>query len=365
MPQKSSSRDLVLITGSNGLIGTRLQEALVPDYEVFGLDVEEASGTPDGAHWLECDLTSDASVREALAKVRSEFGPRLASVVHLAAYADFSGEPSPLYRKLTVEGSRRLMQALQELDVEQFVFSSSLLVMQPVTEESEPLTETSPTRGEWAYPQSKIEAEKALQATHGDIPLVILRIAGVYDHECHSLPIGQQIRRIYEKQFESFLFPGNTSHGQPFIHLDDLTACLRAVISRRKKLGAEETFLIAEPTTMSYGALQDRIGELVHSREWPTLRIPKAAARAGAWLQQKLPGVDPFIKPWMIELADDHYPVEITRARERLEWTPKHFLSDVLPSMVAELKRNPVEWYEKNKLPLPKALQREAEAARR
>jgi nucleoside-diphosphate-sugar epimerase len=40
-----------------------------------------------------------------------------------------------------------------------------------------------------------------------------------------------------------------------------------------------------------------------------------------------LPGIDePFIKPWMIPHADDHFELDITRARELLGWQPQHRL---------------------------------------
>jgi hypothetical protein len=36
-------------------------------------------------------------------------------------------------------------------------------------------------------------------------------------------------------------------------------------------------------------ALQDELGYLIHGeKEWPTLRLPKTVAAAGAWLQDKL-----------------------------------------------------------------------------
>jgi nucleoside-diphosphate-sugar epimerase len=83
----------------------------------------------------------------ALATVRQRYSNRLASVIHLAACYDFSGEPSPLYRTLTVEGTQRLLRALQQFKVEQLVFSSTLLVMKPV-EEDEVITERSVTESE-------------------------------------------------------------------------------------------------------------------------------------------------------------------------------------------------------------------------
>jgi hypothetical protein len=76
-------------------------------------------------------------------------------------------------------------------------------------------------------------------------------------------------------------------------------------------------------------------------------------------VQDKLPlGEEPFIKPWMIDLADDHYELDITRARQLIEWEPKRNLRDTLPVMVENLKRDPAKFYEENNLELPDHLKR-------
>jgi nucleoside-diphosphate-sugar epimerase len=349
-----SVKATILVTGSTGLIGTRTLEALSANYNIIGMDVKRPEKTIPQTDFVECDLTKDESVVKALDGVRNKYGDRLASVIHLAAYYDFSGEPSDMYRKLTVEGTFRLLKKLQEFQTDQFVFSSSLLVMEPAKDEDEKITEFSPLEDEpWDYPRSKIEAEELIRQERGQIPSVILRIAGVYDEDCHSIPIAQQISRIYEKKFESYFFPGDSDHGQAFIHLDDLIACLQRVVEVRSEL-KNEIFLIAEPDVMSYAELQDRIGELIHGKEWPTIRIPKVMAKAGAWAQEKIAGDEEiFIKPWMVDLADAHYPVAIGHARERLGWEPKHRLRDTLPEMIRRLKQDPRKWYEKNGLSWP------------
>jgi hypothetical protein len=73
--------------------------------------------------------------------------------------------------------------------------------------------------------------------------------------------------------------------------------CFRKVIELRRELDQHELFLIAEPDVMSYAELQEQIGELVHGEEWPTIRIPKAVAKAGAWAQENILGHETFIKP--------------------------------------------------------------------
>lgn len=363
MTPSTNDKPLVVVTGSCGLIGMRLIDTLKSDYRIVGLDVVEPEEMPEEWTLLNCDLTDDRSVDEALEKLRAEFGNEIASVIHLAAYYDFSGEPSEMYKKLTVDGSRRLIEKLQSFDrVEQFVFASSLLAMKPVEDAEGKLTEASPTHGEWDYPQSKLEAERALKESRGHIPVVIHRIAGVYDDFGHSLPITQHIRRIYEKQLESFLFPGDATKGQAFVHLDDLIKCFRLTIEKRQELEAWEVFLIAEPEVMSHEELQDAIGDLIHGTEWPTIRIPKSAAKTGAWVKEKISGEDVFIKPWMIDLADDHYPVEIERARKRLDWEPSERLQTTLPTIIEFLQRDPQQWYAVNNLPLPRALRRKERA---
>ncbi|MEZ5987802.1 MAG: NAD(P)-dependent oxidoreductase [Planctomycetota bacterium] len=342
-----------MITGASGLIGSRLCAALGEDYLVVGLDRDPPADPPEGSHFLVCDLCSDEAVQGAMQEIRRVHGPSLASVVHLAAYYDFSGEPSPLYHDLTVEGTRRMLDALEGFAVGQFVFSSSMLVMRPSVDGT-PIDEDGPLEAEWAYPRSKVEAEQVISAHPSAFPKVVLRIAGVYDDMGHSIPIAQQIRRIHEKELESHMFPGNPDHGQAFIHVEDLCACIHAVVEARGKLHPHEVFMVGEPQRLSYDELQDRIGSALHGRSWTTIRIPAPVAKAGAWLKDKLPfGEDAFIKPWMIDLADADYPVAITKAERVLSWRPGHSLRRDIDTILAKLVEDPEAWYEANGLPTP------------
>ena len=81
-------------------------------------------------------------------------------------------------------------------------------------------------------------------------------------------------------------------------------------------------------------------------------------AKTGAWLQGVTPLLeDPFIKPWMIDFADDHYALDVSRAKEWLDWEPRHSLRDTLPKMIDALKRNPVAWYRAHQLSPPAELE--------
>ncbi|MCB0338922.1 MAG: NAD(P)-dependent oxidoreductase [Bdellovibrionales bacterium] len=351
--KENKTLPVILITGCSGLIGSSLSHALTDKYQVVGLDIKKPLNFPQQASWFKCDLTSDDSVTDVLAKVREQFGHFLTSVVHLAAFYDFSGKPNELYNELTVQGTRRLTDALRLWNVEQFIFSSSLLVMEPVEQVGEQLTERSDVLAEWDYPRSKLEAEKVLADKTLPFSTVILRIAGVYNEKCNSLPISEHIRRILEKDFESYFFPGDPDHGQPFVHLDDLVACIANTVANRDKLSRKELFLIAEPETLSHRELQTEIGRLIHGEAWPTIRIPKSVAKVGAWVKDQLTSEEQFIKPWMIDLADDHYAVKIRAANDSLDWKPQHRLKDTLPQIIKDLRANPKAWYRRHDLSWP------------
>ena len=64
-------------------------------------------------------------------------------------------------------------------------------------------------------------------------------------------------------------------------------------------------------------------------------------------------GEKPFIRPFMIDMASDHYPLAITRARAYLGWEPRHRLRDSLEAMVGNLKADPHRWYQANGITPP------------
>ena len=346
----AENKDVVVITGSGGLIGSALIPALLNQYHVVGMDLNPPEGKVKH-DYIQCDLTDEESVLGSLKMLHDRVGRQIASVIHLAGYYDFSGEPSPLYKDLTVEGTRRLLRGLQALEVEQFVFSSTHILLKP-SETGEPVTEITKAEPSWEYPESKLETEIVIQQLHGSIPAVVLRVAGVYDENGHTVPIAQQVDRIARKEMQSYLFPGDPESGQAYVHVDDLVDCIQLVIEHRSSLPPYEVFLVAEPDKMTYEELQDQIGELIHGRAWPTIRIPKPVAKAGAWITEKIKGEDEtFIRPWMIDHADDDYPVSIEHAQKTLGWNPQHRLRYTLPVIVGKMKQNPQEWRRINGLP--------------
>ena len=358
----------VLVSGSSGRIGSAVMRRFTGQFDsVVGFDHNAPKNPAPGCTHIPVELTSEESVQEGLRLLREHHGNRIASVIHLAAYYDFFGEPSTQYDEITVGGTGRLLRMLRDLgfQVEQFIFSSTMLVHRPA-EPGEFINEDWPLGPTWAYPESKVRTEKLIRENRGDIPAALLRIAGVYDDGCHSIPLAHQAQRINERQLTSHLYSGSTSHGQSFVHMDDLVDAIEAVIERRAALPPEFAVLLGEPEPLSYDELQHTLARLIHGEHWETLEVPGPAAplaKAGAWVMEKLPGADPFIKPWMIDRANDHYALDITRARTQLGWEPKRSLRDTLPKMVSGLKADPLAWYRENELEPSSNVREQAVAA--
>lgn len=350
-------KPLMVVTGSSGIIGSAVIRTLLSQYAMVGFDRPGPPYPPPEAECVSVNIRDRDTLDYGMSRLHYAYGDRIATVVHLAAYYDFSGEPSDLYEDITVRGTERLLAALEGFEVEQFIFSSTMLMHQP-GEPGKPINEDGPLAGTWAYPQSKIDTERLIHARRGRIPVVFMRIAGVYTDTCDSIPLAHQIQRIYENRLTSHVYPGDLSRGQAFVHIDDLVDAIARIVERRHELPPETTFLIGEPETYSYQELQRRFGQLIHSEDdWSTRPIPKSIAKTGAWVQDQIPGLeDPFIKPWMIDRADDHYELDITRARSVLEWQPKRRLIDTLPHMVSALLQDPEAWYKRHGLKLPKDL---------
>ncbi len=353
----AQEKQVVVITGSSGRIGTRLIETISNNYQCVGLDFLAISPIVPSMEFVYVDLSSDESVEKAFSRIKYAYGNRITSIVHLAAFYSFTGKNLELYEKITVKGTERILRYSKGFEVEQFIFTSTLLVHNPTTR-GQVITEDSPIEGKWHYPASKVRTEKLIREQHGDVPIVIIRIAGCYDEGCNCIPISQHIVRIYEKQFASKVFPGDVNHGVPYTHFNDFCEMVQVLIQKRKELPKEEIFLCCEEDSISYYDLQQQIAQLLYGKEWPMVRIPKWFAKFGAWAQGLAPGPAPFIKPWMVDLADDNYEVSMNKSRQVIGWAPKRQLRNILPTIIQNMRADPVAWYKRHNIPLSSFVKR-------
>src|SRR5277367_2908964 len=111
-----SDSEVILITGCSGRIGFKVAERFSGRFQVVGFDVILAGHLPH-VEFVVVDMASDQSVKDGLEYVRKNYGSKIASVVHLAAYYSFSQKHSGNYEKITVKGTERLLSGLQNFEV--------------------------------------------------------------------------------------------------------------------------------------------------------------------------------------------------------------------------------------------------------
>ncbi len=350
----SDEHPLVLITGVAGEVGAAIVGALGQSFHVVGLD---QPGKTASVPIVPVDLTNGASVQDALNTVRNDHGERVASVIHLAGYYDFTGRDDPLYHTLNVEGTRRLLHALKPFRVEQLIYAGTMLVHAAVGPD-EHFDEDRRLDPQWIYPECKAKAEAVIRQERGDINVVLFHLAGLYSDTTVVPTLAHQIARVRERDLQSHLYPGKLRTRQSMVHHADMADAFRRAVERRADLPGETVILIGEPEPSRYLDLQDRIGELLHGQDWPTVRVPEVAAAVGAWVEDKLMphlppslgGGTPFVRPFMIPQASDSYAFSIERAAALLGWAPSHRLWDELPAILDGLKADPKVWYKANKV---------------
>jgi nucleoside-diphosphate-sugar epimerase len=353
-------KGVVIITGSSGRIGTKLAQRLADEYQVVGFDFVASPNTPASMDYVKVDLESDESVQKALNYVKEKYGNHVLSCIHLAAYYNFTGEPSNKYETITVQGTGRLLRGLQNFNCEQFLFSSTMLIYAP-NEPGSKINEHSPLAGLWDYPKSKIETEALMRKEKGHIPIVVLQIAGCYDDYCNSIPLSTQIQRIYEKQLAGRVYPGDISRGVSYLHLDDLVDCIELSFRKRESLPKELFAIVGEDRTLSYNSIQKIIAKSLFGTDWHTFQMPKPIAKIGVYFQNLMGAT--YIKPWMVDIADINYDVDISLIKNTVGWSPRRFVGDSIPKMIEALKQDPVKWYKVNKLIAPSWLEKKTSSS--
>ena len=78
---------------------------------------------------------------------------------------------------------------MRDFEVEEFRSFPVPCSLHAPCEPGERIDEDWPFEPKWDYPKSKVETEQLILRERGDVPVVFLRIAGVYDDRWHSIPI--------------------------------------------------------------------------------------------------------------------------------------------------------------------------------
>jgi dTDP-4-dehydrorhamnose reductase len=205
----------LIITGLNGLVGSRLRELFESTYDFTNLDITHPT-TP-------VDITNQESVMAAVKDSPAQF------IIHFAAYTDVTGawkqdgdKSGPAYQ-VNVIGTENLVAAAEKYN-KHFIHISTAYVFDG--DNPNPYVETdTPHPIEW-YGQTKLLAEEAVQRS--GTPWTILRI----DQPFRSTPAPRPdvVRRMVESMKDDTLYPQFTDHHFGPTFIDDFARIIDWVI---------------------------------------------------------------------------------------------------------------------------------------
>lgn len=318
----------VVVTGATGNLGTAVVRALADDEaitDIVGIARREPEWQPAITRWVTLDL-ADRDEDDRLVDLFRGAD----AVVHLAWQFHPTRHPVVTWRS-NVLGSIEVFRAAQTAEVGALIHTSSVGAYSP-TRGTTPVSEQWPTHAlpTAAYGREKSYLERVLDAFELQAPgvrLVRIRPAFVFQPDAAA-----EQRRV----FAGPLLPKDALTSLPVVpdipglafqavHADDVAAAFRAAVVR----DVRGPFNVAADPVLDAAQLADLLGARV-------VPMPAALATAGAsllWHLRAIPAT-----PGLLRLLLSVPILDTTRARDQLDWTPRHSGRDAIQAFVDGLR---------------------------
>lgn len=260
----------LLITGAAGTVGQAVLDLLSERAEtlpVTATDLRKPSRLPDNTSYLEMDVRDAASVDQVIGSARPQVVVHLASIV-----TPPPGATRNLQYDVDVTGSRNVLDACLKHKVRRLVVTSSGAAYGYHADNSVPLTETDPLRGNtaFAYAHHKRLVEEMLIEARGQSPeleQVVLRVCAVL-----SPGLDNQITALFRK--DRILGISGARGDFVFIWSDDLAR----IVLRAATNGPAGVFNVAGDGALSVAELAKSLGK--DTRILPAWLLKAALAAA-------------------------------------------------------------------------------------
>lgn len=320
----------VLLTGASGFIGSHLRDALLD----AGADVLSLRrrGSPEAKRGrsVVVDYQDTEALRRLIDKERPAFVYHVAGVTMGVTYEDF--------RRGNVTPAVNMLHAVRDAspDVRRFVLFSSLAAYGPSTKTT-PHREDAPRRPIERYGESKLEAERAVEAVGDAVAWTILRPSGVYG------PRDTEYFRLFEPIERGFdLYFGNRRRMFSAVYIDDLVrAALDAAESDKTK---GRGFFVCDGKPVTWEEFQGHIarasGHQVRAIDFPELLVKYAAL--GGELLTRIDKKPRFFNRQRATMGvQDAWTCRHDALREAIGYAPQVEMADGV--------RRTLEWYRRQK----------------
>lgn len=309
----------IFVTGATGFIGS----ALCSYMRQRGWQVAAAVHNRTAPDFLEDGIERVPLAIESpdFLKNAPSFKPDV--VVHLAGRAHILKEevadPLPVFRRLNVEGTKRLAQWAAQSGTRRFIFISSIGVHGP-SSGSKPFTEEDALIPREAYAVSKREAEDALRVLEKETGMetVILRPPLVYGSGAPG-----NFSRLTRLVKSGFPLPfGALDHPRSFIYIGNLVDAIR--VCAEHPLAAHEAFLVSDGQDISTSDFVRMIARAME-RKPALFSLPASVLETAARWAGKSREIEKLTQPLVID---------IRKIKRLLGWQPPFTLLEGIQKSV-------------------------------
>ena len=303
------------VTGSTGLIGRHVAEALLEDgWEVLALarDPSRAQALAErGAEIVPGDVT------------RPDFVHRLAGVdvlFHHAAWFEIGVRHLEAMRRVNVQGTANLLEMGRAEGIPRIVYTSTAGLFpssrdRPATEATSPAALVDD-----AYVLSKLEAHQlVLREMSAGAPITIVAPAAVFGPR-DTNQLAQSLARLVRRKLPLLPrgFGANT-----WVHAADVAEghVLAATVGTPSSL-----YLLGDRVLTMQGFLDAaaRAAGVAPPRPWVPMGFARLAARASEWRAHRR-GRTPLLSRAALALSALDVVVDASKARAELGWAPRPF----------------------------------------
>jgi len=343
----------IVLTGASGFIGRHFLEAVQGQYPVFAIARRSQAqcGAPvhPAIRWIQVDLTREADTLDVFRRIETAGGAD--AVLHLAGYYDFTGQESPHYGSVNIDGTRHVLEGARLAGIPRFVFASSVAACQ-FPRPGVLLTETSAPDGDTPYAASKRAAERLVEARAADFHTGIVRLAAVFSDWCEYEPLFRFLETWLSPSAMHALLAGCGLSAVPYLHLRDTVEFFRRLVLHLDHL-RHDILLASTDGATPHRDLYDAATAAHYGRRQRAIYLPKPLCCAGIALRRVLGralGAPPFERPWMGRMIDKQLAVDAGGTRAWLGWAPRTRLAVTrrMPFLVQNRKSHPTEWHRRN-----------------
>ncbi|NMC62850.1 MAG: NAD-dependent epimerase/dehydratase family protein [SAR324 cluster bacterium] len=324
-----SSKQLFLVTGANGFVGSNLVEYLYTQNVNVRAMLRDPKKATKLKHLDIEVMIGDLMDKESLQRCcEGVYG-----IYHIAALFNQAGLPESKFFEVNVQGTKRLLDAAIEAGVKRFVHCSTNGVHGDI--KGPPADESAPYSPCDEYQRSKVEGEKLVLEyfSNNKINGVVIRPAMIYG------PGDTRLFKIFRMiQKKRFFYVGKGDAWCHFIDVRDLVRSFHLAMQNENiKNGV---FLIAGERQIRLNEVVDFIAdELKVKRPW--LHIPLKPMQALGTLCELLCapfGIQPPLYKRRVDFFIKNRSFNTTRARQELGFVPQRKLEEEL--------RDIINWYQ-------------------